>query len=334
MAVRCRRCGSTRVSKNQNSHKFEWECDMCGFEFNDRSDSQKKAKDMREKDRLLQEALLDKKREKEERERRARIEKEERERRARIEKEERERRARIEKEERKRRKLIKIINQNKNLDYNIRMNLKSKIKYDIIITKEELEKEILKEIRNKEIRERRESRERRARIEKERRIEIERKLTEEIMNTEGSRVYDYMRIFNMSKEEAIRRIIELRELDDWLERRERERTRLERERLEKEEREEKERRKRQREIGRKSREDAIKRLEKSRKLSEQRKRGKKSREVEIKRLERQKKLREEKVEKERRKREMGRIKKGRAVRREGRKSGESYHDYLFRINSQ
>ena len=34
MVVRCPRCGSRRVSKNQNSNKFEWECDMCGHEFN------------------------------------------------------------------------------------------------------------------------------------------------------------------------------------------------------------------------------------------------------------------------------------------------------------
>ena len=56
MAIRCRRCGSTRVSKNQNSYKFEWECDMCGLEFNDRSNITNKTKERREKDRIHQDA--------------------------------------------------------------------------------------------------------------------------------------------------------------------------------------------------------------------------------------------------------------------------------------
>ena len=111
MVVRCPRCGSKRVSKNQRSNKFKWECDMCKREFNSSSSAldvnaelekvEQLRRERKEREKLEQERLLAQKRE--------RIEKENAERK-RLEKQRQERieRERKEKLERERRREEKV----------------------------------------------------------------------------------------------------------------------------------------------------------------------------------------------------------------------------------
>ena len=121
--VRCPRCGSKRVSKNQNSNKFEWECDMCNQEFN----ISKTGFDVNEELERIEKI-------KKERERR-----------------EKERRENEIRESRK--KLLQIVYENPKLDYYSRRNLKSKINDGKIINMRELNREIEKEKREQLIRE-------------------------------------------------------------------------------------------------------------------------------------------------------------------------------------
>ena len=116
MVVRCPRCGSKRVSKNQRSNKFEWECDMCKREFNSSSSGfdvnaefekvEQLRRERRERERVEQERLIAQKREREEKERREKAERErlEKQRQERIERERKERleRERLEKQRQER----------------------------------------------------------------------------------------------------------------------------------------------------------------------------------------------------------------------------------------